>query len=379
MTQQLDPSDTRDTTIAGIGMALRVPGAPDVAQFWKNLAAGVESITIADAPPDHVAAAGVLEGIELFDAGFFGCTAAEAAEMDPQHRLFLECAWSALESAGHAPHAGLRAGVYGGATFSTYLFAHLLPAAEARGPRVLDGVYGFVRDFLSMRVAYKLGLTGPAMTIQTGCSTSLVAIHIACQALLAGECDLAVAGGAGMFLPPLAPYRYHEGGIRSADGHCRAFDARGTGTVAGNGGGVVVLRRLADALADRDPIRAIVLGTAINNDGSSKAGFAAPSVDGQARGIRAALAIAGVAPSEISYVEAHGTATPLGDPVEIAALKRVFAGVPRASCGIGSVKTNIGHLDAGAGVVGLIKAVLALEHRVLPASLHFTAPNPQLG
>ena len=380
MTRPPDPVDLRDTAIAVIGMAVRVPGAPDLAQFWNNLAAGVESITIGDAPADHVAAAGVLEGIELFDAGFFGCTAAEAAEMDPQHRLFLECAWSALEAAGHAPQGtALRAGVYGGATFSTYLFSHLLPAAEARGTHVLDGVYGFVRDFLALRVAYKLGLTGPAMTIQTGCSTSLVAIHVACQALLAGECDLALAGGAGMYLPPLAPYRYHEGGIRSADGHCRAFDVRATGTVAGNGAGVVVLRRLADALADRDPIRAIVLGTAINNDGSAKAGFAAPSVDGQARAIREALAIAGVSPSDISYIEAHGTATPLGDPIEIAALKQAFAGVPRASCGIGSVKTNIGHLDAGAGVVGFIKAVLALEHRVLPPSLHFTAPNPQLG
>ena len=380
MTQERDPSAFSDTAIAVVGMAVRVPGAADVQQFWNNLVAGVESITIGDAPDGHVIAAGVLEGVELFDAGFFGCTAGEAAEMDPTHRMFLECAWSALEAAGHAPRgAAMRAGVYGGATYSSYLLSHLVPAAAARGDSVRDGAFGFARDFLAMRVAYKLGLTGPAMTIQTGCSTSLVAIHVACQALIAGECDLALAGGAGLTLPQLAPYRYHEGSIRSADGHCRSYDARGTGTVGGHGVGIVVLRRLADALADGDPVRAVVLGSAVNNDGSAKAGFAAPSVDGQAAAIGEALAMAGVSPADIGYVEGHGTATPLGDPVEVAALRKVFAGVPRASCGLGSVKSNIGHLDAAAGVVGLIKAVLALEHRVMPPTLHFTAPNPQLG
>ena len=380
MTRPTDPASYPESAIAVIGMAVRVPGAPDVQRFWDNLVAGVESVTIGPAPDDHIAAAGVLDGVELFDAAFFGIPAGEAAELDPQHRLFLECAWSALEAAGHGPGAApIRAGVYGGATYSTYLMEHLMPDAAARGASARDNVWGFARDFLAMRVAYKLGLTGPAMTIQTGCSTSLVAIHVACQALIAGECELALAGGVGLSLPQLAPYRYHEGGIRSADGHCRAFDIRGTGTVAGNGAGVIVLRRLADALADRDPIRAVVLGTALNNDGSAKAGFAAPSVDGQARAIREALDIAGVAATDISYVEAHGTATPLGDPVELAALKQAFAGAPRASCGIGSVKTNLGHLDAAAGVVAVIKTALALEHRVLPASLHFTAPNPQLG
>jgi acyl transferase domain-containing protein/thioesterase domain-containing protein len=379
MAQQRDSSPPPDTSIAVIGMAARFPGALDVREFWNNLVAGVESVTIAKAPKDHVAAAGVVDGIELFDAGLFGCTAGEAEEMDPQYRLFLECAWSALEAAGYAPRAKpLHAAVFGGASFSTYLLSHLLPAATGRGGRILDRLFGFASDFLATRVAYKLDLTGPAVTVQTGCSTSLVAVHFACQALLAGECDLALAGGAGLTLPQLAPYLYQEGGILSADGHCRTFDARSTGTVPGNGAGIVVLKRLADAVTDGDPIRAVVLGTAINNDGNSKAGFAAPSVDGQARAISDALAISGVSATDVSYIEAHGTATPLGDPIEIAALKQVFAGAPRASCGIGSVKTNIGHLDAAAGVAGFIKTVLALEHRVLPPSLHFASPNPLL-
>jgi acyl transferase domain-containing protein/thioesterase domain-containing protein len=377
LTQQPDSSGFADSAIAVIGMALRFPGAPDVRSFWDNLAGGVESISIAAAPMGHVAAAGLVEGIEQFDAAFFGFTPGQAAETDPQHRMFLECAWSALEASGYAPRGTpIRAGVYGGAPFSTYLLSNLLPAASDRA--ALDAL-GFAADFLATRVAYKLGLTGPAMTVQTACSTSLVAIHLACQALIAGECELALAGGVRISVPQLVPYVYHEGGILSADGHCRAFDARSTGTVPGNGAAVVVLKRLADALADRDPIHAVVLGTAINNDGSAKAGFAAPSVDGQAGAIREALAIAGVSPADIGYVEAHGTATPLGDPIEIAALKQVFAGAPRGSCGIGTVKTNIGHLDAAAGVAGFIKAVLALEHRTLAPSLHFTAPNPQLG
>ncbi|HEX7841122.1 MAG TPA: polyketide synthase, partial [Kofleriaceae bacterium] len=378
--QQPDSSGHADAAIAVIGMALRFPGAPDVRRFWDNLVGGVESITIAAAPNGHVAAAGMVEGIEQFDAALFGYTPGEAAETDPQQRMFLECAWSALEASGYAPRGTpIRAGVYGGAQFSTYLLSNLLPAANDRAAGSLPSSVGFAADFLATRVAYKLGLTGPAMTVQTACSTSLVAIHLACQALIAGECELALAGGVRIGVPQLVPYMYHEGGILSADGHCRAFDARSTGTVPRNGAAVVVLKRLADALADRDPIRAIVLGTAINNDGSSKAGYAAPSVDGQAGAIREALAIAGVSAAEISYIETHGTATPLGDPIEIAALKQVFADAPRGSCGIGTVKTNIGHLDAAAGVAGFIKAVLALEHRTLPPSLHFTAPNPQLG
>jgi acyl transferase domain-containing protein/thioesterase domain-containing protein len=378
----MQPADSQssDAAIAVIGMALRFPGAPDVRQFWDNLVGGVESIAIGPAPAGHVAAAGIVDGIELFDAALFGYTRGEAAEIDPQQRMFLECAWTALEAAGYAPRAApIRAGVYGGASFSTYLLSNLLPAAGNPGAGILANRFGFADDFLATRVAYKLGLTGPAVTIQTGCSTSLVAIHVAAQALIAGECELALAGGVRVGVPQLVAYAYHEGGILSADGHCRAFDAQSTGTVPGSGAAVVVLKRLADALADGDPIRAIVRGTAINNDGASKAGFAAPSVDGQAGAIREALAIAGVTAAQIGYIEAHGTATPLGDPIEIAALKQVFAGAPRGACGIGTVKSNIGHLDAAAGVAGFIKAVLTLEHRTLPPSLHFTAPNPQLG
>jgi acyl transferase domain-containing protein/thioesterase domain-containing protein len=374
------PDPSTDSAIAVIGMAVRLPGAPDVARFWANLAGGVESITIGPAPRGRIAAAAVLDDIERFDAALFGYTPGEAAELDPQQRIFLECAWTALESAGYPPQsAPLRAGVYGGASFTTYLLSNLLPASGDGIAGVLSNRFGFADDFLATRVAYELNLTGPAVTIQTGCSTSLVAIHIACQALLAGECELALAGGVRIGVPQIVPYLYHEGGILSADGHCRAFDARSTGTVPGNGAAIVVLKRLADALADGDAIRAIVLGTATNNDGGTKAGFAAPSVDGQAAAIRDALAIADVSPAAVSYIEAHGTGTPLGDPIEVAALRQVFDGAPRGTCGIGTVKSNLGHLDAAAGVAGFIKAVLALEHRVLPPSLHFTAPNPQLG
>ncbi|HEU4727068.1 MAG TPA: type I polyketide synthase, partial [Kofleriaceae bacterium] len=386
MTERTLPEDApgeaggeRDLAIAVVGMALRFPGARDPDRLWDNLAAGVESISIGPAPRGHVTAAGVLDDIDAFDAGFFRTTRAEAEQMDPQHRLFLETAWSALEAAGHAPRGGaLRAGVYAGCSISTYLLSNVLPHADEHGIGALELILGSVGDFLATRVAYKLNLTGPAMTVQSGCSTSLVAVHLACQALLSGECDLALAGAASIRVPQLAPQRVQDGGVLAPDGHCRAFDAGAAGTVTGHGVGVVVLRRLADALADGDPIRAVILGTAINNDGSAKTGFAAPSVTGQAAVIREALAMAGVSPRTISYVEAHGTATPLGDPIEIAALRRVFAGAPPGSCGVGSVKTNLGHLDAAAGIAGLIKTVLALEHRRLPPSLHFASPNPRL-
>jgi acyl transferase domain-containing protein/thioesterase domain-containing protein len=370
----------RDMAIAVVGLALRFPGARDAAALWQNLAAGIDSITIGCAPEGHVAAAGVLDEIDAFDASFFRYTRPEAEQMDPQHRLFLETAWAALEAAGHAPRGtAVRAGVYAGCTASTYLLSNVLPRAAADGIGALELTLGSAGDFLATRVAYKLNLTGPAITVQTACSTSLVAVHLACQALLAGECDLALAGGASIRVPQLAAQRYQAGGALSPDGHCRAFDAGAAGTVAASGVGVVVLKRLADALADRDPIRAVILGTAINNDGSAKTGFTAPSVSGQAAAIGEALSMAGVAAAAISYVEAHGTATPLGDPIEVAALKRAFAGAPPRSCGLGSVKTNLGHLDAAAGIAGLIKTVLALEHQLLPPSLHFVEANPRLG
>ncbi|WNG36159.1 acyltransferase domain-containing protein [Archangium violaceum] len=377
-TSSQDPS--MEMALAIVGLSVRVPGARDARQFWNNLATGVESITFLSASEGQVAAAGVLDDAECFDAAFFGYAPSEAEQMDPQHRLFLECAWSALESAGYAPRGKpMRAGVYAGASFSTYLLSSVLPDAQRSGRSLADSLFGCSGNFLATRVAYELDLTGPSLTVQTACSTSLVAVHLACQALLSRECDLALAGGVSVRVPQVRAYPYQEGGILSPDGHCRPFDVRAAGTVGGNGVGVVVLKRLSDAIADRDPIRAVILGTAINNDGSSKTGFSAPSVAGQAAVISEAQSVAGVEPHSISYIEAHGTGTPLGDPLEVAALKQVFSGGAPGSCGLGSVKSNLGHLDAAAGVTGLIKAVLALENRLLPPTLHFTAPNPRLG
>lgn len=384
------PEEISPTAIAVVGLSLRFPGAADARRFWSNLSSGVESISILDAARraeaglptgvGWVSAMGVLEGAESFDAAFFGFSPREAELMDPQHRLFLECAWGALESAGYAPRSRpLRAGVYAGASFSTYLLSNLLPVMEREPGGAFEGVLNTSGDFLATRVSYELDLTGPGLTVQTACSTSLVAVHLACQALIAGECELALAGGSSVRLPQPGAYRYQEGGILSRDGHCRPFDAAATGTVGGNGVGVVVLKRLSEALADGDPIRAVILGTAINNDGSMKTGYPAPSVTGQAAVIREALSLAGVEPASISYIETHGTATPLGDPIEVTALKQVFQGVAPGSCGIGSLKGNLGHLDAAAGIAGFIKAVLALENRLLPPSLHFQKANPRLG
>ncbi len=403
--------------IAVVGMAGRFPGARDLAELWENLRAGKESIRrfseeellAAGIPaellarPEYVRARGALDEYDRFDAGFFDVAASEAEALDPQHRLFLETAWAALESAGCDPaRCGGPVGVFAGVSANTYLLSHLLddPGALAAAD-ASQAMLGGDKDFLATRVSYKLNLRGPSLTVQTACSTSLVAVHLACRALLGRECDLALAGGVSLTVPQVAGYLYREGGIASPDGHCRAFDAGARGTVSGSGVGVVVLRRLADALAAGDPIRAVVLGTAINNDGAGKVGYTAPAVDGQAEVIAAAQRVAGIDPDDLTYVEAHGTGTPLGDPIEIAALCKAFLsggaggaggagwaggaggargthGERRGFCAIGSVKTNIGHLDAASGVAGLIKTVLALEHREIPPSLHFTAPNPQI-
>jgi amino acid adenylation domain-containing protein len=382
--------------IAVIGMAGRFPGARDVAELWQNLRQGKESIRFftADellaagvrrellARPDYVPARGALDGFDLFDAGFFDIAAREAEALDPQHRLFLEAAWEALESAGCDP-GRLRgpAGVFAGVSANTYLLSHLLASPEALAAAdASQTMLGSDKDFLATRVSYKLNLHGPSLTVQTACSTSLVAVHLACRALLGRECDLALAGGVSVAVPQAAGYLYREGGIASPDGHCRAFDAQARGTVSGSGVGVVVLRRLSDALAAGDPIRAVLRGSAVNNDGAAKVGYTAPGVDGQAEVIAAAQQLAGIAPDDVTYIEAHGTGTPLGDPIEIAALSKVFRAstARRGFCAIGSIKTNIGHLDAASGVAGLIKTVLALEHRELPPSLHFTAPNPRI-
>ncbi len=382
-----------DGAVAIIGMAGRFPGAPDVERFWSNLRGGVHSVTFFGreeleaagldpallGDPAFVGAAGVLEGLDRFDAAFFGFNPREAEILDPQHRIFLETAWEALESAGYGPGSTREAvGIYAGSSASDYLARNVLTrpdVVEAVG--FLQVEIGNGKDFLASRAAYKLDLRGPALNVQTACSTGLVAVHVACRALAAGECDIAVAGGVGARMR--GGYRYARGGIMSPDGHCRAFDARSGGTVAGSGIGLVVLKRLADAVADGDTIRAVVRGSAINNDGEQKVGYTAPSVQGQAEVVAEALALAGVDPATVGYVEAHGTGTELGDPVEVAALTQAFgAGPRRQSVALGAVKTNVGHLDGAAGVAGLIKTVLAVEHGEIPPTLHFTAPNPRI-
>ncbi|HEV3039221.1 MAG TPA: SDR family NAD(P)-dependent oxidoreductase [Candidatus Angelobacter sp.] len=382
------------TAIAIIGMSGRFPGAGDLEQFWANLCGGVESIraftpeelaaagvdSISQSSPQFVNAGAPLDGAEMFDASFFGFTAREAESMDPQQRVFLECAWHALEDAAHPVAVDIPIGIFAGMSTSSYLYrlyAH---------PEIVEAVgnyqimIGNDKDHLATQVAYKLNLRGPALSIQTACSTSLVAVSLACQSLLNHECDVALAGGASVKLPQHGGYFYENGGILSPDGHCRPFDADAKGTVAGNGAGIVVLKRMSDAVRDRNRIRAVILGSAINNDGAGKVGYTAPSVNGQTAVIAAALAFANVSADTIGYVEAHGTATPMGDPIEIKALTQAFrAGTQRKSfCSIGSVKSNIGHLDAAAGIAGLIKAVLCLENRQLPPSLHFAHPNPEI-
>ncbi|MFD0313326.1 type I polyketide synthase [Streptomyces flavalbus] len=382
--------------IAVIGMAGRFPGSPDVETFWTHLEQGEEGISaftdeelLADGVDpalltrdDYVRAKGFLKDADLFDEGFFGYSPREAEILDPQHRVFLECAWQALESAGVDPHRfDGRIGVFAGAGFNSYLPLNLM-----NNQRVLDaaGMYqvmlGGDKDFLATRTSYKLDLKGPSVTVQTACSTSLTAVHLACQALLNGECEIAVAGGVSVSAPLRSGYVHEPGGILSPDGHCRPFDTAASGTVAGNGVGVVVLRRLADARVGHDNVDAVILATAVNNDGSLKAGYTAPSVDGQTDVISEALALADVDPATIGYVETHGTGTPLGDPIEIAALTRAFRDGTdeRGYCAIGSVKSNVGHLDAAAGVTGLIKAALALKHRAIPPTLHCETPNPDL-
>jgi acyl transferase domain-containing protein/acyl carrier protein len=377
--------------VAIIGMETRLPGAATLDRFWENVRNGVESITFFDPEPPvvrngtaHVKAAPLVDDVELFDAGFFGFNPREAEAMDPQIRLFLECAWTALEAAGYdaAQYPG-RIGVFAGSALSTYLTMNLLQNPEAMrlaGPGMSSlGVFND-RDSLATIVAYKFDLTGPAITVQTFCSTSLVAVHLACQSLLNGESDMALAGASSINVGLKGGYLYQESGIVSPDGHCRTFDAKAAGTVFGNGVGVVVLKRLADALADRDAIHAVIRGSAINNDGAQKAGYTAPSVGGQAKSIAEAMAVARVSPDTIGYVEAHGTATALGDPIEVEALTRAFcAGTSRKGyCPIGSVKANFGHLDRAAGIAALVKTVLMMKHREIPPLVHFERPNPKI-
>ena len=382
--------------VAIIGMAGRFPGAQDVTEYWRNLRDGVEAIKFftddelknagVEAArlnhPNFIKAKGAIENGDQFDAAFFSFTPREAELMDPQHRVFMECVWTALENSGYNPDNYTGAiGLYGGESMNSYLLLNLMSNRE-----LLDSV-GLLQasvqnrtDHLTTHVAYKLNLKGPSLTVQTACSTSLVAVHQACQSLLGYECDIAVAGGVSVTVPLKNGYVYLDGGIYSPDGHCRAFDENAQGTVEGNGTGAVVLKRLADAIRDNDTIHAVIRGSAINNDGSLKVGYTAPGVSGQAEVITEALSVSGVEPETISYVETHGTGTALGDPVEIEALQQAFRQGTDAKrfCGIGSVKTNIGHLDAAAGVAGLIKTVLALENKQLPPSLNFERENPRI-
>ncbi|WP_298917442.1 type I polyketide synthase [uncultured Nostoc sp.] len=380
--------------IAIIGMAGQFPGAKNIEHFWQNLKDGVESISrfseeeliSAGVEPtllnesNYVKAGGVLDDIDLFDAAFFELNHKEAEITDPQHRLFLESAWEALENAGYdSQRCNNRIGVYAGASLSNYC-SFDFNSDHVGSATSYQTLIGNDKDFLSTRVSYKLNLKGPSITVQTACSSSLVAVSLACQSLLNYQCDMALAGGVSIHTPQKTGYISQEGGTLSPDGHCYAFDARAKGTVIGNGVGVVVLKRLQDAIADGDFIYATILGSAINNDGSGKVGYTAPSVDGQAEAIAEAMMLADVEPETISYIETHGTGTALGDPIEIAALSQVFRSTTDKTgfCAIGSVKTNIGHLDAAAGVTGLIKTALALKHQLIPPSLNFEQPNPQI-
>ncbi len=381
--------------IAIIGMACRFPGANHVDAFWENIKEGVESVSeFSDAElaasgvppsllnnPDYVKKGFVIDDPASFDAGFFGYSPREAETMDPQHRLFLETAWQAFEDAAYVPDAFTgEIGIFAGAKLSTYLINQLPRQSLTGSIAGFQTLIGNDKDYLTSRVSYKLNLRGPSICVQTACSTSLVAVHMACESLLSGACDMALAGGAAIMVPQKEGYLFQEGMILSPDGRCRPFDARAKGIAGGNGVGAVLLKPLEAAIADRDRIHAVILGSAVNNDGDGKAGYTAPSMAGQSAVIREALNISQVNPDTIDYIEAHGTGTEIGDPMEISALTRVFSEKTgrKEFCGIGSVKANIGHLDTAAGVASLIKTVMALKHNTLPPSPNFRQPNPRI-
>ncbi|MGH7030916.1 MAG: polyketide synthase, partial [Stellaceae bacterium] len=378
--------------IAIIGMAGRFPGAPDLPAFWELLvnareglvrlgrdellAEGVPAAALAD--PRYVPAAGMLEAIDRFDAGFWGIARREAALMDPQQRIALETAWHALEDAAIDPRRADGAiGVFVGAAISTYLLTRLRDEiAGPSAPSQLLAMIGNDKDYIATQLAYRLDLTGPAIAVQTACSSSLVAVHLACQSLNAGECDIAIAGGVSVRVPHRVGYLHEAGGMLSPDGHCRSFAEDAGGTVFASGCGLVVLRRLDEAGHDR--VRAVVLGSAVNNDGNRKIGFTAPSQDRQSAVIAEAIAVAGVAPADIGYVEGHGTATELGDPVEVAALSSALRGAAPGAVALGSAKSTIGHAETAAGIAGLIKTVLMLEHATIAPTLHAAHPSRRI-
>ncbi len=385
-------TETAPEGIAIIGMAGRFPGAAGIEEFWQNLTGGRETISTfsrdqlpaeeAASDADYVPRRGILEKPDWFDAGFFNIPPREAEAMDPQQRIFLETSWHALENAGCDPlQFPGSIGVFAGMSNSSWLQHRIL---HNRGLRQQVGYESAMicneKDYLATRTAYKLNLRGPALNIYTACSTSLVAVCQAVQALQSYQCDAALAGGVSIKWPQERGYTAQEGSIYSPDGHCRPYDAAAAGTVFANGIGVVVLKRLEDALRDRDHIWAVIKGAALNNDGADKVSFTAPSVDGHAEVISLAHALAGVDPDTIGYIEGHGTATPMGDPIEVAGLTKAFRqGTERRNfCGLGSLKSNIGHMDAASGVAGLIKAALAVHHGQLPPTLHFNSANPAL-
>jgi 3-oxoacyl-[acyl-carrier-protein] synthase II len=380
--------------IAIVGMACRVPGAAGVPALWRNLCAGVDSVRrlgAAQRPdlagdPRYVPAFGFLDALTDFDAELFGYPPEEAALLDPQHRLFLEVAWWALEDAGYDPErSSAQTGVFAGCAANRYLRYHLLgnPALRPPGGRPEDWdavLAGGACDYLPARAAYALGLSGPAVAVQTACSSSLVAVCQAGQSLLDFRCDLAVAGGAAVVSTGQVGHPYRPGGTLSADGYCRPYDAAATGQVFGNGAGAVVLKRLAEAVEDGDHVYAVLAGWAVNNDGAQRAGFTVPGLTGQAAVVAEALAAAGWDPATVGFVEGHGTGTPLGDALEIEALTRAFrTGTDRTGyCTLGSLKANLGNLDAAAGVLGLVKAALAVRHGEVPPTLHFARPHPEV-
>ncbi|MEM9924049.1 MAG: amino acid adenylation domain-containing protein [Cyanobacteria bacterium P01_D01_bin.50] len=400
LTQQKDKFSQRESDIAIIGVSCRFPGASNSDEFWQNLRSGVESISIFDEAeleisdrdvlkdPQYVKAGSILPDIDLFDATFFGYSAKEAEIMDPQQRIFLECAAEALQSSGYACVSNEQSiGVFAGSGMNTYLINNVHPSRNFSTQRTFLGSAFDLqvrlangKDFLPTKVSYKLGLKGPSVNVQTACSTSLVAVHMACQSIINGEADMALAGGVAIGVPQKTGYLYQQDMIFSPDGHCRAFDADAQGTVFGDGVGIVVLKSLSKAKRDKDNIYAVIKGSAVNNDGSNKIGYTAPSIEGQTAVITEALSKAQVDASSISYIEAHGTGTALGDPIEIAALTQAFRQTTeqKGYCAIGSVKTNIGHLVEAAGIAGLIKTVLALKNKQIPPTLHFQKPNPNI-
>ncbi|MHB1178764.1 MAG: type I polyketide synthase, partial [Daejeonella sp.] len=388
-------SEDQNQKIAIIGMSCRLPGADDINQFWNNLVNGVESIrTFTNEElkaagvdeslinsPNYVKARGIINGAEYFDAAFFGVTPREAEIMDPQHRIFLECAWHALEDGGYDPdNTKYKIGVFGGTGTNFHLVStHTNPEVRkyASGTSI---VTGNDKDYVATRVSYKLNLTGPSLTIQCACSTSMAAIVTGISSLLSYQCDMVLAGGSTIELPEKQGYMYQEGGLESSDGHCRTFDKAADGTVFSRGAGVVLLKRYDDAVKDGDNIYAVILAGAINNDGNKKVGFTAPSIEGQVNLTIEALELSGINPDTIMYVEAHGTATAVGDPIEVTALSQAFGTYSdkKQYCAIGSVKTNIGHTDSASGVAGLIKTALALKHKKIPAHLYFNEANSKI-